>query len=170
MKTGRVVAMNMGLEIATRRNFMLASSAQILLALQSNVAFGQSTTDLSQQEKEILDRLIDRFTFVRASNFTESFWKLWEVKVDLTLAIVKTDVREAFNEIIVKAQDVLLKDYGADNPIPRDSLHLVLAGTIFVQNIIFGVSTDFKSGIITITRDKVQRARDYYCSVYPYCR
>jgi hypothetical protein len=166
-----MVAMNMGYESATRRNFMLSSSAQILFALKSDVAFGQSPPAiLSQSEKESMDRLIDATTFLRASDFTQAFWKLWGLKVDLTLAIVEADVREAFNEILVKAQNELLKEYGADNPIPRDNLHLVLAGTIYVQNIIFSISTNVKSGLITITNDKMQRAKDYYCSIYPYCR
>jgi hypothetical protein len=151
-----MVTVNMGYESETRRNFILASSAQILLALKSDVAFGQSPPlNLSQNEEESLDRLIDRFTFVRPSDFTKFFWQLWGTKLDVTLAVVKVDVNEALSEILAKAQNVLLREFGADNPIPRDSLHLVLAGTIYVQNIIFVVSTNTKTGIITITNEKI---------------
>jgi hypothetical protein len=163
--------MNTGCESATRRNFILAGSAQILFALESDVAFGQSPpVDLGPNERESLDRLIDRFTFLRPSDFTEIFWNLWGAKVDLTLTIVKTDVREVLNEFLLAVQNELLKEYGGDNPIPRDRLHLVLAGTIYVQNVIFAVSTNAESGIITITNDTVQRAKGYYCAFYPYCK
>jgi hypothetical protein len=90
------------------------------------VAFGQSPPPaLSLPEKESMDRLIDRFAFVHASDFTHTFWDLWEVRVNLSLAIIKDDIREAFNELLAKTQDMLLKEHGADNPIPRDELHLV---------------------------------------------
>jgi hypothetical protein len=151
--------MNMCYESATRRNFMLASSAQILFVLKSDVASGQSPPDLSQHEKESMDRLIERLTFVHASDFTEVFWELWGEKVDLTLAIVEVDVREALSELLVTVHDALSKEYGADNPIPRDSLHLVLAGTIYVQNVIFAISTEAKYGTITITHNTIQKAR-----------
>ena len=73
-------------------------------------------------------------------------------------------------DLAMKAQNTLQEEFGTDNPLPRERLRIVLAGTIFVQNIVFGVSTDVKSGIVRITREKVQNMRDYYCSHYPYCR
>jgi hypothetical protein len=91
-------------------------------------------------------------------------------EVNLSLALIKDDIREAFNELLAKTQDMLLKEHGADNPIPRDELHLVLAGMIFVQNSVFSISTNIKTGIITITSEEIQRAKDFYCSIYPYCK
>lgn len=116
VKTGGMAAMKMSYENATRRNFILASSAQIVFAINSDVAFGQSPPPaLSLPEKESMDRLIDRFAFVHASDFTHTFWDLWEVRVNLSLAIIKDDIREAFNELLAKTQDMLLKEHGADN-------------------------------------------------------
>jgi hypothetical protein len=171
VKTGRMVAMKMGCENATRRTFMLASSAQIVFAINSDLAFGQSPPPaLSLPEIESMDRLIDRLKFARASDFIRTFWDLWGVRVELNLAIIKDDIKENFNELLVKTQEMLLKQYGGDNPIPRDDLHLVLAGMIFVQNSVFSISTNVKTGIITITSEEIQRAKDFYCSIYPYCK
>jgi hypothetical protein len=36
-------------------------------------------------------------------------------EVNLSLAIIKDDIREAFNELLAKTQDMLLKEHGADN-------------------------------------------------------
>jgi hypothetical protein len=81
VKTGGMAAMKMSYENATRRNFILANSAQIVFAINSDVAFGQSPPPaLSLPEKESMDRLIDRFAFVHASDFTHTFWDLWEVR------------------------------------------------------------------------------------------
>jgi hypothetical protein len=163
-------ATNMGEE--TRRNFILAGSAQAVLALQSSVAFGQdkNRTDLSLPPTEALDRLLDRLEFIRANQLSAVFQRLFETKLEITLATIAEDARNILLELASKAQEKLEKDFSPDGPIPRQNLHTVLAGTVFLQNIVFGVSTDLKSGIINITSEKIRNMTQYYCSFYPYCK
>jgi hypothetical protein len=164
--------MNIGEESATRRNFTLAGSAQALFAFKPSVALGQSPPakpgEQTKDNHEALDRIIEQFTFTSAKDFTRVFQQLWSEKVMLTLAKVADAVEETLTEIVTKAQSVLIKDYGA-NEIDRESLRPVIAGTIYVQNIVFAVSTNTKSGIVLITSD-INNMREYYCSRYRYYR
>jgi hypothetical protein len=160
---------NMGGE--TRRNFILAGSAQAVLALQSSVAFGQdkNSSDLSLPSTEALDRVIDRTEFSRANQLSAIFGRLFETKLDITLATTAEDARNTLFELARKAQETLEKDF-PDGPIPRENLRTVLAGTILVQNIVFGGSTDLKTGIVSITSQEIRNLTQYYCSFYPYCK
>ena len=158
----------------TRRNFVLAGSVQALFAFQSNVAFGgqtvQTPSDLDQPQKEVLDRIIDRMQFRRTVDFYEVFLRLLDTKLDLTLAIIADDAKTILLDLAKKAQDTLQKEFGTDGPIPRENLRTVLASTIFIQNIVFAVSTNEKSGIVRITSEKIQNFMQYYCLLYPYCK
>jgi hypothetical protein len=166
-KTEDVGATNMGEE--TRRNFILAGSAQALFALQADMAFGQAVQTPPPQ-KEVLDRIIDRMQFRRTVDFYEVFRRLLDTRLDLSLATIAEDARTQLLDLAKKAQDTLQKEFGTDGPIPRENLRTVLAGTIFLQNIVFGVSTDAKSGVVRITSEKIQNFTQYYCSFYPYCK
>jgi hypothetical protein len=164
-------ATNMGEE--TRRNFILAGSAQALLAFHSNVAFGQAVQpplDLDQSQKEVLDGIIDRMQFRRAVDFYQMFLRLLSTKLDVSLAIMADDAKTILLDLAMKAQNTLQQEFGTDGPIPRENLQIVLAGTIFLQNIVFSVSTNDKSGIVYITSEKVQSFMGYYCLLYPYCK
>ena len=119
----------------TRRNFILAGSAQALFAFQSNVAFGGQTVqpppDLDQSQKEVLDRIIDRMQFRRAVDFYEVFLRLLDTKLDLSLAIIADDAKTILLDLATKAQNTLQQEFGTDGPLPRENLQIVLAGTIF---------------------------------------
>jgi hypothetical protein len=156
-------------EGATRRNFILAGSAEAIFALNASVAFGQSST-ASPEDTGALDRLIERTNFLRAGELSRVFRDLWKEKIELALARVAEDVEAILSEIVNEKRDELVKEFGADDTIPRERLRVILAGTIYFQNIIVGVSTDAKSGIVSITAERIASMRAYYCSIYPYCR
>jgi hypothetical protein len=117
-----------------------------------------------------LNRLLDRLEFIRANQLSAVFERLFETKLDTTLATIAEDARNILIDLVNRAQKTLEKDFSPDGPIPRQNLRTVLAGTIFLQNIVFGVSTDLKSGIINITSEKIRNMTQYYCSFYPYCK
>jgi hypothetical protein len=156
---------------STRRNFILASSAQAVFAFDSNISFSQTPAPvLSEAAKEVLDRLLSWTRFVHAGDLSEAFDRLWKEKVELTLAVVTSDAEQVISDLVTAAQNALIKEFGEDKPIPHEKLQMILAGTIYVQNIIFAKSTDVKAGIVDVTRDSIQSMKDYYCSFYPYCK
>jgi hypothetical protein len=155
----------------TRRNFILAGSA--LFALPTDLAFGQAVQtphDLTKMQIETLDRIIDGIQFRRTGDLVRVFTRLLETKLDVTIATIADDAKTILLDLAMKAQNTLQKDFGTDGPIPRENLHTVLAGTILFQNIVFGVSTDLKSGFVNITSEKIKSMTQYYCSFYPYCK
>lgn len=88
---------------ATRRNFILASSAQVLFASNPNIASAQSQPAvLDQQAKENLNRIIESMKFASPSQFSQVFFSLWRDRIVLTLARVEADVDGTLTEILPK--------------------------------------------------------------------
>jgi hypothetical protein len=167
-----MVGMKTQQEGATRRNVVMAGSVQALLAFRASAAFAQKPPAAPQQKddtQEILNRIVARTNFVHAVDLSAVFQYLWGEKIELTLAKVAEGAEATLTEIVTKAQDALVKEYGP-NPIDSDRVHVILAGTIYVQNIIFARSSDMKTGVITITAEAIQSMKEYYCAHYPYCK
>ena len=108
--------------------------------------------------------------FRRTNELSGVFIRLLDTKLDLTIGTIADDARTILLDLAMRAQNTLQKEFGTDGPIPRENLRTVLAGTILFQNIVFGVSTDLKSGFVHITSEKIKSMTQCYCSFYPYCK
>jgi hypothetical protein len=119
----------------TRRNFILAGSAQALFALQTDLAFGQAVQtppDLTKLQIEALDRVIDGIQFRRADDLSGVFRRLLETKLDVTIATIADDAKTILLDLAMKAQNTLQKDFGTNGPIPRENLRGRVGGYHFV--------------------------------------
>jgi hypothetical protein len=164
-------AQNMGGE--TRRNFILAGSAQALFALEPNKAFAQSSPApvhiVPRPRDEILNNLLVRSEFKSALNFPSTFQRMFVERLELSLGTLAAEANSAISEVITRTQAVLVKDFGENVPIPKDDLLIIIGNTVLVQNVLFALATDIASGLVTITTQAIQAAFDKYCSDYPYC-
>jgi hypothetical protein len=168
----------------TRRNFILAGSAQALLALEARAAFAQEPAQappapapapaparpklVIRPKDQILMSLAGRLEFKLAANFTGAFQNLFIERVELSLATLAEGAESAMLDVIARTQAQLLKDFG-DVPIPQDDQLIIIENTVLVQNVLFATGTDIGSGLVTLTTDAIRRAFDKYCADYPYC-
>src|SRR5271166_159735 len=89
-KIRKVGAMDIWHESPTRRNFIVAGSAQALLVLKTSPTFGQSpSASPGQKTIEAVDQMIAKANFSRANELFQVFKGLWVAKLELSLAIVE---------------------------------------------------------------------------------
>lgn len=150
---------------ATRRNVILAASAQLV----APVVFAASGAAAVAQNRDV-PKSLDVGTIELAPRspqvFVQYFFRLWETRIKLALAEVEETAQEELHDLASAA----MKYLESEKEYTEEIAARVAEGTARVQNIILSRCTDIKDGVVRVTTERIKEVRQYYCSKYPYCR
>jgi hypothetical protein len=149
---------------SSRRQFILATSAQALLVGQSGATFAQATIEPTKAEIDAVRRIFGKFYNVR--ELPTVFFDVFDRKLDLSLGLIDESAREEIQQFVSRA--VVHATEIAKEGLSQTQLDMVALNSILLQNAIIAISTDNK-GRVNITKGVTATASKSLCPSFPFC-